>query len=253
MAQPSFSDSPTSQRVKESLTETISTKPLKILLAEDHEWARIGLSLSIESKSGFKVVAEAENGVQAIEYARKFQPDVVLMDIEMPMMDGITAARQIKQDFPDIKVVMLTSHKDEENISGALACGANAYCMKDIKIERLIQVLEMVSEGAIWYDPGITDILMGLILHGSQPEKKPPASAVRASGGVAADLTDRELDVLELIVKGKSNKDIAEALCITVHTVKIHVGNIIQKLGVEDRTQVAIKALQERLVRNAGV
>lgn len=230
-------------------TEPISQKKLNILLVEDHEWARIGLSLSIESKSSYKIVAEAENGVQAIEFARRHRPDVVLMDIEMPIMDGITAARQIKQDFPDMKIVMLTSHKDEQNISGALGCGANAYCMKDIRIERLIQVLDMVADGAIWYDPGITDILMRLLLNNQHIEKKPPAVDVRTHPDFA-DLTERELDVLELIVKGKSNKEIGEALCITVHTVKIHVGNIIQKLGVEDRTQVAIKALQERLSNN---
>ncbi len=230
-------------------TDQISKKRLKILLAEDHEWARIGLSLSIESKSNFKIVAEAENGVQAIEFARQHQPDVVLMDIEMPIMDGITAARQIKQDFPDIKIVMLTSHKDEQNISGALGYGASAYCMKDIRIERLIQVLDMVADGAIWYDPGITDILMRFLLNNHRQEKKAVSVDVRTHPDFE-ELTERELDVLELIVKGKSNKEIGEALCITVHTVKIHVGNIIQKLGVEDRTQVAIKALQERLSNN---
>jgi DNA-binding NarL/FixJ family response regulator len=225
---------------------------LRILLAEDHEWARIGLSLSIQAKSHYKIVAEAENGQEALLKARELRPDVILMDIEMPVMDGLTATRKIKEEFPEIKVVMLTSHKDEQNISQALTCGANAYCMKDIKIERLIQVLDMVAEGATWFDPGINEMLMRILL-----EKIPGTGGEVESGASGApdilldvDLTDRELDVLALIVKGKSNKEIADQLSITVHTVKIHVGNIIQKMGVEDRTQVAIKALQHRLVNS---
>jgi DNA-binding NarL/FixJ family response regulator len=217
------------------------------MLVEDHEWARVGLSLSIESKSAYKIVVEAENGKLAIEYAREYRPDIIMMDIEMPVMDGLTATKAIKEEFPDMKVVMLTSHKDAQNISAALACGANAYCMKDIRIERLIQVLEMVADGATWFDPGINEMLMRILLG-----KVPTAEKIefeRESSREIADLTERELDVLELIVGGKSNKEIADALNITVHTVKIHVGNIIQKMGVEDRTQVAIKALQNRLIK----
>ena len=231
-------------------------KTLQLLLAEDHEWARIGLSMSIESKSNYKIVAEAENGQLALEYVRKFNPDIVLMDIEMPVMDGLTATKAIKAEFPDIKIVMLTSHDDETNIAAALACGANAYCMKDIKIERLVQVLEMVAEGATWYDPGINKILMRLLLEKVNPVSTSPTKTTdveRLNLKQASGLTERELDVLELIAHGKSNKDIADTLNITIHTVKIHVGNIIQKMGVEDRTQVAIKALQKRLVQLPGI
>lgn len=225
---------------------------LRLLLAEDHEWARIGLSMSIESKSNHKIVAEAENGKVALELAREFQPDIALLDIEMPVMDGLAAARIIKEEFPDMKVVMLTSFADESNIAAALTCGANAYCLKDIKIERLVQVLEMVAEGATWYDPGINKALMRLLLEkASLPNLETEKSSLeeRIINKQLSGLTERELDVLELIVNGKSNKDIAELLNITIHTVKIHVGNIIQKMGVEDRTQAAIKALQQRLVK----
>lgn len=228
------------------------SKTLRILLAEDHEWARIGLSLSIEAKSSYKIIAEAENGQTALDYARELQPDVILMDIEMPVMDGLTATKAIKEEFPDIKIVMLTSHHDEHNIAAALACGANAYCMKDIKIERLVQVLEMVAEGATWYDPGINKVLMRILLDKVTPSE-PPSETLdaeeRLNNKLLSGLTERELDVLELIVHGKSNKDIADSLNITIHTVKIHVGNIIQKMDVEDRTQAAIKALQKRLVQ----
>lgn len=222
-------------------------KRLKILLAEDHEWARVGLSLSIEAKSTYQIVAESENGQQAVEAARREHPDIVLMDIEMPVMDGLSAARQIKQEFPDMKIVMLTSHKDQHLIAEALSCGANAYCMKDIKIDRLIQVLEMVADGATWFDPAINDMLMQILLG-----KVPKEEVQSFDASDMPDLTERELDVLELIVQGKNNKDIADQLSITIHTVKIHVGNIIQKMGVSDRTQVAIKALQQRLVRQGN-
>jgi DNA-binding NarL/FixJ family response regulator len=225
---------------------------LRLLLAEDHEWARIGLSMSIETKSRHKIVAEAENGQIALERARKFKPDIALLDIEMPVMDGLTAARTLKEEFPDMKVVILTSFADENNIAAALACGANAYCMKDIKIERLVQVLEMVAEGATWYDPGINEVLMRLLLEKVSPpdlETEKSSLEERIINKQLSGLTERELDVLELIVHGKSNKDIADILNITIHTVKIHVGNIIQKMGVEDRTQAAIKALQQRLVK----
>ncbi|HEY9744684.1 MAG TPA: response regulator transcription factor [Oculatellaceae cyanobacterium] len=225
-----------------------STKPLRLLLAEDHEWARVGLSMSIESKSNYKIVAQAENGQVALDYVRELRPDIVLMDIEMPVMDGLTATKLIKEEFPDMKVVMLTSHDDEANIAAALTCGANAYCMKDIKIQRLVQVLEMVWEGATWYDPAISTVLMRLLREKISPEELLQAEE-QLGDKPLIPLTERELDVLELIVRGKSNKDIAEALNITIHTVKIHVGNVIQKMGVEDRTQVAIKALQQRLVQ----
>jgi DNA-binding NarL/FixJ family response regulator len=234
------------------MTKTQNTnKQLRLLLAEDHEWARVGLSMSIEAKSSYKIVAEAENGQLALDFVREFQPDVVLLDIEMPVMDGLTAAKIIREEFPDIKVVMLTSHADENNIAAALACGANAYCMKDIKIERLVQVLEMVAEGATWYDPGINKALMQLLMEKVSPsdiETQKSSLEERIVTKQLSGLTERELDVLELIVHGKSNKDIADTLNITIHTVKIHVGNIIQKMGVEDRTQAAIKALQQRLV-----
>lgn len=227
-----------------------SVKELRILLAEDHEWARIGLSMSIESKSTYKIIAEAENGQQAVDLVCEHRPDIVLMDIEMPVMDGLTATRLLKERCPHIKVVMLTSHDDEENIAAALACGANAYCMKDIKIERLVQVLEMVAEGATWYDPGINKALMRILLKKVNPVEAQPVmdGELQLTTRLALGLTERELDVLTLIVRGKSNKEIAESLSITIHTVKIHVGNVIQKMGVEDRTQAAIKALQQRLV-----
>ncbi len=218
---------------------------LKILIAEDHELARNGLSYSLQKKSHFNIVAEAENGVQAVSLAGNHHPDIVLMDIGMPIMDGITAAQEIKTRYPNIKVVMLTSHQDGEEVYASLAAGADAYCLKDIKIERLIQVLEMVSEGAIWLDPAIARMVMNA-LPVKLPDKGARLSAHRQK--YTADLTERELEVLSLIVKGKSNKEIGDTLSITTHTVKAHVCNIIQKLAVDDRTQAAVKALRDGLI-----
>jgi DNA-binding NarL/FixJ family response regulator len=170
----------------------------------------------------------------------------------MPVLDGISATRKIKQDNPDIKILILTSYKDEDNIASALAAGANAYCMKDIQISRLIEVMQMVSEGATWFDPGVQELLTKLILKNTNGgDARPPddANGTEITADSLNDLTPREIDVLELIARGKSNKDIAEELVLSISTVKIHVSNILRKLNAGDRTQLAIKALQERLVR----
>lgn len=222
-----------------------SHSPMKILIAEDHEFTRTGLKYSLQSKSRFEVVAEAENGEQAVALVSQVQPDIVLMDIGMPIMDGIAATQKIKESFPGIKVVMLTSRQVKEEVYASLAAGADAYCMKDITTERLVHVIEMVAEGGIWLDPPIAQLLMhNLSVKPMEKEDRLP----QARHAYNAELTEREMDVLALIVQGKSNRDIADALTITTHTVKVHVGNIIQKLAVDDRTQAAIKALQDGLV-----
>jgi DNA-binding NarL/FixJ family response regulator len=217
---------------------------LKVLIVEDHELARNGLVFSFNKKSSFQIVGEAENGEQAIRICEEHQPDVVLMDIGMPVMDGIEATHHIKRHWPNIKVMMLTSHQDGEEIYASLAAGADAYCLKDIKIERLMQIMEMVDEGALWLDPSIAKMVMNSLVVGMPEKTKSYQNRQRYN----ADLTDRELEVLQLIVSGKSNKEIADELKITVHTVKAHVGSIIQKLAVDDRTQAAVKALRDGIV-----
>jgi DNA-binding NarL/FixJ family response regulator len=222
------------------------TAPLRLLIAEDHELTRYGLTLALEDKGGMSIVGEAENGVQALQLAEAHQPDVILMDIGMPVMDGIQATVEIRQALPNTKIIMLTSHKDPEEVYAALAAGADAYCMKDIKVERLCQVIEMVQEGTLWIDPAVARIVLGA-LPGSGGEaiaSKPAASRKQYN----TELTEREREVLTLIVGGKSNKEIAQALGVTTHTAKAHVCNIIQKLAVDDRTQVAVKALREGLL-----
>jgi DNA-binding NarL/FixJ family response regulator len=250
---------------------SVVSPPFKILVAEDHELARYGLCMALEEKPNLSVVGEAEDGVQAMAMAETLNPDIILMDIGMPVMDGITATQKIKEKYDHIKVIMLTSHKDEEEVYAALAAGADAYCMKDIKIERLAQVVEMVMEGALWMDPAIAQIVLKSVhpnptgseqTLATDAEKKPLVKSSSGNGDSLKSssssrkrynthLTDRELEVLKLIVDGKSNKEIALILEVTSHTAKAHVCNIIQKLAVDDRTQVAVKALKEGLLENS--
>ena len=231
------------------MTEKIMTKPLKLLIAEDHELSRNGIIFSLQLLSNYVIVGEADQGDIAVTLTTEKHPDVILMDIEMPVMDGIEATQQIKLKHPEVKVVMLTSHDDSEEVYASLAAGANAYCKKDIKTENLIHVISMVEEGAVWLDPAVAKVVMQALPQ-SVPEKYKHlvASKPGQREKYKVDLTERELEVLSEIVEGKSNQEIADTLCITIHTVKAHVCNIIQKLSVDDRTQAAVKALRSGLL-----
>jgi DNA-binding NarL/FixJ family response regulator len=239
----------------------MNTPPLtptaQILIVEDHELARFGLSMALAEKDGLEIVGEAENGQQGVELALAKKPDLILMDIGMPVMDGITATLKIKEALPDIKVLMLTSIQNHEEVLASMAAGADAYCMKDIKMDRLYQVIQMVLDGAIWLDPAIARTVMQTLPAGAGMASESPAEATAGEGGIKkphgrvrynAELTERELEVLKCIVDGKSNKEIALILQVSAHTAKAHVASIIQKLSVDDRTQVAVKALREGLV-----
>jgi len=239
-------------------TSTTRQQDIRLLIVEDHELARYGLSMALSDRERIQVVGEAQNGQEGVELALTEKPDVVLMDIGMPVMDGITATRLIKQELPEVKVIILTSLNNPEEVLASLAAGADAYCMKDIKIDRLHQVLDMVLEGAIWLDPAIARLVMqSLPGEGTKPEGEAASSSTDAVAEEKTahskrryntELTEREYEVLKLIVGGKSNKEIAALLKVSSHTAKAHVANIIQKLAVDDRTQVAVKALKEGLV-----
>ncbi len=232
------------------VTPDSDQKPLKVMVVDDHEFTRTGLSFSLQSKSSFNIVAEAQNGLEALALAEKLQPDVILMDIEMPELDGIEATQKIKSLYPETKVVILTSRQIDEEIYASLAAQADAYCLKDIKTERLIHVIETVKDGAVWLDPAIAR-KVALVL-----QQRPGVGKDRQSPPVIEpnphnDLSERETEVLELIAQGKSNKEIADILCISIYTVKAHVRNLIQKLAVDDRTQAAVKALQSGLIESS--
>ncbi len=215
---------------------------LKILLVEDHALTRFGLKTTLESVDFVGSVIEAEDGESAVALTQEHQPDLILMDLGLSGINGIQATTLIKNMDKTFKVIILTSHNSEEEILEALKVGANAYCLKDIAPQRLVQVIETVAEGAAWLDPSIAELVLSRI---NSSGKSSIASNDVIDG---INLTDRETQVLKLIVDGLSNAEIAEKICVSIHTAKAHVCNILQKLSVEDRTQAAIKALKYNIV-----
>ena len=217
---------------------------ITVLLVEDHQLTRESLFFGLSKCPDIQVVGEAKNGQEAVSEVEKHTPDMVLMDIALPMMNGIQATQAIKQQHPGVKVVMLTSHNEQENVFNAFAAGAEGYCMKDIKLERLVQVMEMVMEGSLWLDPSIAGLILKVMPMIAEKLAKTPSSPA----GPKIELSAREHEILALIAEGLNNKDIADRLIISLFTVKNHVRSIIQKLAVDDRTQAAIYALKNGLI-----
>lgn len=219
-------------------------KSISLLMVEDHKLLRVGLKSLFNECSDIKLVAEAETAKEAVDKARLLKPDVILTDIGLPDMSGIEATRRILDLNPDQKIIMLTSHINEKEVMDSLSAGAFAYVIKDVNTEILLMVIKTVYDGAIWLDPQIVP----LIRDKSScfiPQKQTSRAAFRAQH---ANLTEREYEVLKLVVDGQSNAEIANTLTISEHTAKAHVCNIIQKLVVDDRTQAAVKAIKEGLV-----
>jgi two-component system, NarL family, response regulator LiaR len=224
------------------LNETTTT----ILLAEDHEITRIGLKILLEQIPGMSVIAEAGDGNAAVAKTSQLNPDVVLMDIGMPGMDGIEATRVIKEKIPATKVLVVTSHEEESTVFASFSAGADGYCSKDAPKERLAVAIRTVLDGRIWMDPRIASLVLTTFRRVSS------APQADSGGHVAATreqvLSERELDVLRLVVDGMSNQEISERLSISPETVKTHMKHILDKLSVSDRTQAAVKALREGLL-----
>lgn len=222
----------------------MNTNQIKVLMVEDHKLMRVGLKSLFEEFPEINIIDEAQTGKEALEKVRLSRPDVVLMDIGLPDMSGIEVTKKILEQFEGVKVIMLTSHISEQEILDSLAAGANAYAMKDINTEILVMVIRTVKEGALWLDPQVVPIIReknsGII-----PQRQISRAAFKANH---SNLTEREYEVLKLVVDGKSNNEIAQLLTISEHTAKAHVCNIIQKMVVDDRTQAAVKALKEGLV-----
>jgi len=217
---------------------------VKVLIVEDHKLMRVGLKSLFEDYPEINIVAEAQSSREAIEKIRMFKPDVVLMDIGLPDINGIETTKKIMEQFENVRVIMLTSHISEQEVLDSLAAGANAYVMKDINTEVLMMVIKTVKDGALWLDPKVVPIIReknaGII-----PQRQLSRATFKAQH---SNLTEREYEVLKLVVDGKSNNEIAKELTISEHTAKAHVCNIIQKMLVDDRTQAAVKALKEGLV-----
>lgn len=220
-------------------------QPIRVLIVEDHELTRQGLAYGLLKIGTLDIVAQAEDGQEAVAMAALHRPDVILMDIVLPVLNGIKATQLIKEKHPEIKILMLTSHNEQSKVFEAFTAGADGYCMKDVRTERLVQIIEMVLEGALWIDPGIAGFILKILPLMSEVISKSSASEQKIQD---SHLTSREKEILSCIAKGMHNKDIAETLKISLFTVKNHVSNIIQKLSVEDRTQAAILALKNGLI-----
>lgn len=211
-----------------------------ILIVEDHELTRFGLKTAFESCDFIETIFEADSAESGLEVVDKNKVDLVIMDLGLPGIDGIEATRQIKNSNNDIKVVILTSHNDVQEVLNSLKAGANAYCSKEINPRRLTQVVLSVLDGASWFDPSIAHIVLEAAAKSQQTEPQKPAKDY--------GLTSRETQILKLITEGYSNNEIANKLFVSINTTKAHVASILQKLEVDDRLQAALKALKERLV-----
>lgn len=211
-----------------------------ILIVEDHELTRFGLKTAFENCEFIGEVFEAESAETAIDIVKGNDIKLVIMDLGLPGMNGIDATSTIKQLNGDIKVVILTSHNDVQEVLSSLKAGANAYCSKEINPKRLVEVVQSVLDGASWFDPSISHIVLEAAAKSQQKESYIPQKDY--------GLTAREAQILKLITEGYSNNEIANQLFVSINTTKAHVASILQKLEVDDRLQAALKALKERLV-----
>ena len=221
---------------------------IKVLLIEDHEMTRLGIALVCENTEGIELTAQAENGRKGVELALKLHPDVVLMDIGLPEIDGIQATELIKKQAPNIKVLMFTSRESENDVFDSLSAGADGYIMKGTEKNQMIAAIKAVAEGAAWLDPSIARLVLSSV-NQKNPQKvlESQPSQIKNTKNKYG-LTEKELQVLSLIVEGLSNEQIASMLVVTISTAKAHVHSILQKLYVENRTQASRQAIKEGLV-----
>ncbi|TPF19106.1 response regulator [Priestia megaterium] len=206
---------------------------IKILIADDHHVVRKGLVFFLQTQPDLEIVGEASNGEEAIKLATSLEPHIVLMDLSMPVLNGIEATRELKKQAPHIQVMILTSFSDQDHVIPALEAGASGYQLKESDPDELVAAIRKLMNGENQLHPKVTTHLLTRLTKSS--EKKV---------NFIDHLTKREKDVLKEIAKGKSNKEIGAALHITEKTVKTHVSNILSKLGVQDRTQAALYAVQ---------
>ena len=207
-----------------------------ILIVEDHALIRFGLKTAFESKAFINKIFEVSNAEDGINIIKENDIDAVIMDLGLPGINGIEATKLIKSMRKDIKIIILTSHSSEEEVINSVKAGARAYCSKDINPEILSDIVLSVINGALWFDSKIADI----VIQALSDDKKLLNTDVMDG----YNLTDREKDVIEYICEGLTNSEISNILDVSINTVKVHVSSIIQKLGVEDRTQVVVKAFK---------
>jgi DNA-binding NarL/FixJ family response regulator len=226
--------------------DTPDSSTINIFIAEDHEITRVGLKLTLEHTEGFRVVGEAEDGKKTVKEVLELKPHVVLMDIGLPLLDGIDATALIKQEAPGVRVIMLTSHDNDRDIFAALGAGADGYCLKEVSGTQLAMAIRAVADGVAWLDPGIASRVLRAVGSATPPSQTSEDGGAKMQG--LSPLSQRELDVLRLVVEGLSNQEIADRLILSVETIKTHMRHIMEKLAVSDRTQAAVKAMREGLV-----
>lgn len=214
---------------------------IKVLIADDHHVVRRGLLFFLKTQKDINVIGEATNGREAVEMTAQLRPDIVLMDLVMPEMDGIQATKRIKEQFPKTEVLMLTSFSDRDHVIPAIEAGAAGYQLKDIEPDDLVESIRKIMRGENTLHPQATSQLM----KGREPRVVPPHELY--------PLTPREQDVLSELTKGKSNREIASSLFVTEKTVKTHISNIFSKLHVQDRTQAALYAVKHGLTDPSGL
>jgi DNA-binding NarL/FixJ family response regulator len=206
---------------------------IKVLIVDDHHVVRRGLLFFLKTQKDIEIVGEASNGEEAVQLIQQLKPDVVLMDLVMPVMDGIEATKKIKEMAPETKILILTSFSDQDHVIPAIRAGASGYQLKDIEPDELVRTIRAVFYGDSQLHPKVTSHVMNHLAGGAPKEEN------RIN-----ELTKREREVLAEIAKGKSNKEIAASLFITEKTVKTHVSNILAKLELSDRTQAALYAVK---------
>ena len=243
-------------------TRITDTNSARLLIADDHELVRDGYQRMLSREPDLEVVGEAENGREAVELCRALRPDLVLMDVRMPQMDGLEATRKIKGELPTVSVLVVTTYENPDYLFEAVEAGAAGYVLKDASKRQLIDAIRRTLNGE---SPLNQELAMQLISRFSrqtrEPREKPPAPVQQQvpqqhRGGSATplqELTPREMEVLQLIAQGKNNPQIAQELVVSRATVKTHVERIIRKLGVSDRTQAAIRAIELGLVTSESV
>jgi len=237
---------------------------ISVVLIEDHDLTRIGLQSALHQQGSIEVVGEARTGAQGLDLLQRVDADVAIVDIGLPVIDGIEVTRQFKQQRArreeGPRILMLTMHDGEDEVLAAFAAGADSYSIKDASIEKLIEAIEVTHSGENWIDPSIARIVLRQAQRGALDTVPVESDDARITSISALEpeyeqvmktcaLTERELEVLELIVAGCSNADIAKELYVTVGTVKTHVRSILNKLCVGDRTQAAVRALRAGLIR----
>lgn len=220
-------------------TPTTLSRPARVLLADDLPLFRRAIATLIDEQPDLEVVGEAENGLEAVELARALKPDIVVLDIEMPVMDGITAARRLREAVPESRIVMLTVWEDDDHLLEAIRIGVHGYLLKDLHPDELYAMLRSVMRDETPVSPALVSRLLSVLRDTGRP------TAVPATSG--PDLSRRELDVLRLVADGLSNKEIGVRLSITEGTVKNHVHNALAKLGMENRIQAAAYIVRQGL------